>query len=47
MQSYLIFTLCFVATGDKVAQKIYKDFTAVRPCVVLTNATHQIGCTCK
>ena len=39
--------LCFVATGDKVAQKIYKDFTAIRPCVVLTNATHQIGCTCK
>lgn len=35
------------ANGDKVAQKIYQQLSGVNPCVLLTNATHQIGCTCK
>ncbi|XP_067053830.1 nicastrin-like isoform X1 [Acropora muricata] len=34
-----------VGNGDKVAQKIYEDLTGIIPCVVLTNATSQIGCT--
>ena len=37
----------FPANGDKVAQKIYQQLSGVNPCVLLTNATHQIGCTCK
>ncbi|CAH3146332.1 unnamed protein product [Pocillopora meandrina] len=37
--------LLFAANGDKVAQKIYQQLSGVNPCVLLTNATHQIGCT--
>ncbi|XP_068731968.1 nicastrin-like [Montipora capricornis] len=42
---YLLFGLFHAATGDKVAQKIYQDLTGIMPCVILTNATSQIGCT--
>ncbi|XP_020902624.1 nicastrin [Exaiptasia diaphana] len=31
--------------SDKVAGKIYSDVLSIHPCVILTNATHQIGCT--
>ncbi|PFX26799.1 Nicastrin [Stylophora pistillata] len=37
--------LLYAANGDKVAQKIYEPISGVNPCVLLTNATHQIGCT--
>ncbi|XP_032234875.2 nicastrin [Nematostella vectensis] len=31
--------------SDEVARLIYEDIKGVIPCVLLTNATHQIGCT--
>ena len=33
--------------GDKLQTKMYKNFKSIFPCVLLTNATHSIGCTCE
>ena len=36
--------LLHCVVGDKIGKKIYKDIKAIKGCVLLTNATHQIGC---
>jgi len=41
----VVFFYCSVVLGDQLQTKIYKKFKSFFPCVLLTNATHSIGCT--